>query len=234
MMRAEAETSIFPRSLNFGIATFLIAATLLGLMGAVVTVESATPAADDQGQRRRKCSFVRGCLAFLTRRSATLPLWKSLLIKAGVFMLTTLGSAGLSLLLSNVTAPKQESIRDTVAAILEIDLEENRQKRSTCFDCSQDTSGYTSMSDNICTLILGGAQVIDQMECATAVTMVLTGLAFAAALTMPIIIVFMLLPAIQGCRKPALASCRRRPDRDDDIESLQLKTKALQGDHLAQ
>ena len=75
-------------------------------------------------------------ILWLTKTSSQLPLWKSLLLKFMVTILSTLGAGMFSLLITNLLADNEESIEATVRDILGIedDMEHTRSKREVSPD----------------------------------------------------------------------------------------------------
>ena len=127
-MREEQQQSLVHRGVTFGVVTFLAAATILTIVGTVAsTVQPPNP---EDETRPRRWKRLRGCFAYLTKKSSALPLWKSLLIKSAVTFITTLGAGVISIVISNLMASDKETIRETVAAILDIDLGDARRRRS--------------------------------------------------------------------------------------------------------
>ena len=132
--KAGTDTRKVHRSVGWAIGTAMCLATILVLV-ATVAVTSKGAQTTTQGEEPP-----RGCccniLLWLTKTSSQLPLWKALLLKLFVTVLSTIAAGLFSLLLTNLLAEKEESIEATVRDILGIEDEPDtvRRKRETAPD----------------------------------------------------------------------------------------------------
>ena len=201
---AEQQESIAHRGVTFGVVTFLVAATILTVVGTVATsVEPTTPEDDTTPRRWRK---VRGCFAYLTKRSANIPLWKSLLIKSAVTFVTTLGGGLVSLVISNVMATNKETIRETVAAILDIELGGERRRRSA------GTEEDLTMGTAICTAL---GEEAEQAHC---VTFILAIMVFVMVVVSPVFVVLATRLHSRFQQARGARGSRNLAEIDDDIQ----------------
>ena len=174
-MRLEQQEGIAHRGVTFGVLTFLVAASILTMVGTVATAVQPTTPEDEINPRSWRRT--RACFAYLTKRSAAIPLWKSLLIKAMVTFFTTLGAGVISIVISNLLSSNKETIRETVAAILDIELGNARRRRS-----AEDSENLT-MGTAICTAL---GQETDQVHC---MTIIMAMIIFVMVVVSPVFVV---------------------------------------------
>ena len=174
-MRLEQQEGIAHRGVTFGVLTFLVAASILTMVGTVATAVQPTTPEDEVNPRSWRRT--RACFAYLTKRSAAIPLWKSLLIKSMVTFFTTLGAGVISIVISNLLSSNKETIRETVAAILDIELGNARRRRS-----AEDSEDLT-MGTAICTAL---GQETDQVHC---MTIIMAMIIFVMVVVSPVFVV---------------------------------------------
>ena len=176
-MRLEQQEGIAHRGVTFGVLTFLVAASILTMVGTVATAVQPTTPEDEVNPRSWRRT--RACFAYLTKRSAAIPLWKSLLIKAMVTFFTTLGAGVISIVISNLLSSNKETIRETVAAILDIELGEGASRRRR----SAEDSENLTMGTAICTAL---GQETDQVHC---MTIIMAMIIFVMVVVSPVFVV---------------------------------------------
>ena len=122
------------RSVSWVVGTFLTLATILVVIASVALTSRGTQTIEQDQERGRGCCC--RMILWLTKTSSQLPLWKSLLLKFMVTILSTLGAGMFSLLITNLLADNEESIEATVRDILGIDddMEHARSKREVSPD----------------------------------------------------------------------------------------------------
>ena len=122
------------RSVSWIVGTFLTLATILVVIASVALTSRGSQTVDQEQEHRRGCCC--RMILWLTKTSSQLPLWKSLLLKFMVTILSTLGAGMFSLLITNLLADNEESIEATVRDILGIDddMEHTRSKREVSPD----------------------------------------------------------------------------------------------------
>ena len=122
------------RSVSWVVGTFLTLATILVVIASVALTSRGTQTIEQDQERGRGCCC--RMILWLTKTSSQLPLWKSLLLKTMVTILSTLAAGMFSLLITNLLAEREESIEATVRDILGIDeeMENVRRKRDVSPD----------------------------------------------------------------------------------------------------
>ena len=122
------------RSVSWVVGTFLTLATILVVIASVALTSRGSQTVEQDQESRRGCCCT--LVLWLTKTSSQLPLWKSLLLKTMVTILSTLAAGMFSLLITNLLADREESIEATVRDILGIDeeMENVRRKRDVSPD----------------------------------------------------------------------------------------------------
>lgn len=123
------------RMVGWLVGTGLTLASILVLIAAVGLNSRGTNTTNteqEEAQNNKNCCC--RMLGWMTRTSSQLPLWKSLLLKSAVTILSTIGAAVFSLVITNLLAEREESVEDTVRDILGLpeqgdDLSQGRRRR---------------------------------------------------------------------------------------------------------
>ena len=131
--RAEKPRRKVHRAVGWVVGTMLTLAAIMVLVATVSMTSRGTMTNQENQEERKGCCC--SVLHWLTKTSSQLPLWKSLLLKTMVTILSTIAAALFSLLITNLLAEREESVEATVRDILGISEEEEfgheRRKRET-------------------------------------------------------------------------------------------------------
>ena len=228
-----AQEDLLPRSVTFATCALVVFVLVFVVIGIHTYGDEPEGDAEDGGERRkRRCRTARGCFTYFRKTSSNLPLWKSLLLKFGVVLVTTLGSTAISLVVNNASANQEETIKQTIAEILNFDSEEDddqRRKRETCVDTNESSCWQervdnmidrtdTHLGENMCETINGWGDTIDPLFCTLFVAMVIFVLMFICCLMVPVVAFFLLGPAFKALKADEISnavvkSIRGRIDR---------------------
>ena len=180
-MLAAAETETVNSGFIFWGSLGMITVAVVGLMGCIPTKKSNTEnTADSPNQEtgeptsrgRRACqawgTWLTNVYNITCFTNSEWPCWKTILIKAVVMFLTTLGSALASLAITRVFADDEEDFEDTVARVVEYVLgdTEERSRRDTS------TTDGTMNTDEMATILT--AAVICVTWTAATITVLVT------------------------------------------------------------
>ena len=227
------QENLLPRSVTFATCALIVFVLVFVVIGIHTYGDEPEEDAEEGGERRkRRCRTVRGCFTYFRKTSSNLPLWKSLLLKFGVVLVTTLGSTCVSLVINNASANQEETIKQTIAEILNFDSEEyedQRRKRETCVDTNESSCWQervdnmidrpdTRWGENLCDTINGWGDTIDPLFCTLFVAMVIFVLMFICCLMVPVVAFFLLGPAFKALKADEISnavvkSIRSRIDR---------------------
>ena len=110
------------RAVGWIIGTGLTLAGILVLIAGMALTSRGTNTTEEEEQTAKGCCC--NMLGWLTKTSSQLPLWKSLLLKTAVTILSTIAAALFSLVITNLLAEREESVEDTVRDILGLPAED--------------------------------------------------------------------------------------------------------------
>ena len=229
----EVQEDLLPRSVTFATCALIVFVLVFVVIGIHTYGDEQDADVEEGGERRkRRCRTLRGCFMYFRKTSATLPLWKSLLLKFGVVLVTTLGSTCVSLVINNAAASHEETIKQTIAEILNfesVDNEDRRRKRETCVesnesDCWQDKvrnmidRPEQRLGEDLCDTINGWGDTIDPLFCTLFVSMVIFVLISACCLMVPVVAFLLLGPAFKALKADEIShavvtSIRGKMDR---------------------
>ena len=120
-----------PRMVGWLVGTALTLASILVLIAGVALTSRGTNTATTEQEAQNSKNCCCRMMGWMTRTSSQMPLWKSLLLKASVTFLSTVGAAVFSLVITNLLAEREESVEQTVRDILGIpEQEEGRRRRA--------------------------------------------------------------------------------------------------------
>ena len=120
-----------PRMVGWLVGTALTLASILVLIAGVALTSRGTNTTTTEQEAQSSKNCCCRMMGWMTRTSSQMPLWKSLLLKASVTFLSTVGAAVFSLVITNLLAEREESVEDTVRDILGIpEQEEGRRRRA--------------------------------------------------------------------------------------------------------
>ena len=119
-----------PRMVGWLVGTALTLASILVLIAGVALTSRGTNTTTTEQEAQSSKNCCCRMMGWMTRTSSQMPLWKSLLLKASVTFLSTVGAAVFSLVITNLLAEREESVEDTVRDILGIPEQEEGRRRS--------------------------------------------------------------------------------------------------------
>ena len=98
----ETQDDLLPRSLTFATVALVVFLLVFMVIGIHTYGEDpeVTEEVENGETRRRRCRTARGCFTYFRKSSANLPLWKTVLLKFGVVLVTTAGSTCVSLVIN--------------------------------------------------------------------------------------------------------------------------------------
>ena len=204
----ETQDDLLPRSLTFATVALVVFLLVFMVIGIHTYGEDpeVTEEVENGETRRRRCRTARGCFTYFRKSSANLPLWKTVLLKFGVVLVTTAGSTCVSLVINNATANREETIKETIAHILDLDDDFSRKKRETCVD-SNDTDCWGDKMQNmidrpkdLCDTVNEWGDSVDPVFCTLFVSMIIFVLIFLVGLLVPVVAFFLLGPAVRAIK----------------------------------
>ena len=210
----EIQDDLLPRSITFATVALVIFLLVFMVIGIHTYGEDPEEAEEMENgeRRRRRCRTIRGCFTYFRKTSATLPLWKNILLKFGVVLVTTAGSTCVSLVINNATANREETIKQTIAEILDLNDDFSRRKRETCTD-SNDSGCWDERIQNmidrpkdLCDSVNEWGDSIDPLFCTLFVSMVIFVLVFMMGLLVPVVAFFLLGPAMKAVKVEEITS----------------------------
>ena len=213
-MTQGTQEDLLPRALTFAAVALFIFVLVFIVIGISVNgddTQTEEPGDEEEG-RKKRCRTARGCIAYFRRSSTHLPLWKSITIKIGVVVFTTIGSSCVSLVINNATSNQEETIKQTIAEILMFDndqydpVDTPRKKRELCTE-DNDTACWESRVKNmidrpkdLCDQVNEWGETVDPVFCTLFVSMTIFLLVFMMGLLTPVVAFFLLSPAIKSIK----------------------------------
>ena len=244
---SEVQENLLPRSITF--ATVALVVFLLVFMVIGIHTYGEDPGETDGGEdgerRRRRCKTFRGCFAYFKKTSATLPLWKSVLLKFGVVLVTTMGSTCVSLVINNATANREETIKQTIAEILNFNDDFSRRRRETCTETNDSAcweNRVQNMIDqpkNLCDQVNEWGETVDPVFCTLFVSMIIFVLVFMAGLLVPVVAFLIMGPVVKAVKteeisNAVLEAIRRKIHKLTSPEAPNLATDPEDNDQMDQ
>ena len=166
------------------------------------------------------------------------------MLKFGVVLVTTAGSTCVSLVINNATANKEETIKETIAQILDLNDDFSRRKRETCVD-SNDTDCWEHRVQNmidrpkdLCDTVNEWGDSVDPVFCTLFVSMVIFVLIFLVGLLVPVVAFFLLGPAVRAIKVEEITaavteSLRRRIENLRNTTASYLTTEERTSDTVS-
>ena len=221
------QEDLLPRSITFATVALIVFLLVFMVIGIHTYGEDPveTEGGEDGERRQRRCKTIRGCFTYFRKTTASLPLWKNVLLKMGVVLVTTLGSTCVSLVINNATANREETIKQTIAEILNFNDDFSRRRRETCTETNDSgcweerVQNMIDQPKDLCDKVNQWGETVDPVFCTLFVSMIIFVLVFMSGLLVPVVAFLILGPVVKAVKTEEIANAV--------IESIRKKVHKL-------